>query len=476
MWLIVSEWLLRIAMAPIIILRKRSPAVALAWLVVVAFVPLLGAIVYFLLGENRLAKRHSARRQSLNRRFHVPGDGSPAYLRIVQPLLKETFRPLVALAETAGAGQPLGGNELTLLSNFEELVEGLTSDIDAARENCHLLYYIFNDDKAGEAVSAALIKATQRGVTCRLLVDAVGSKDFLQGDLLLRLRAAGVLVEAALPVSALRVPFARLDLRNHRKLALIDGRVAYTGSHNISEPIYPRKAAYGAWVDATVRLCGPTVARLQDVFLEDWQYTTEETLPQAKAPLSLPEASPHADIAVQVLPSGPHTETSPLLDVVLQAVAAAKEQVIFTTPYFVPNEIIVGALRSAASRGVEVILVLPKYSDSPLAQAAGRSHHDYLLGFGVKIHEFKGGLLHSKTLTVDRDFAIIGSANLDDRSFHLNFELELLVYDSDFSSQLRFLQQSYLEESEPLSLETVRNRSLARRFLDNAAKLLTPLL
>jgi cardiolipin synthase len=303
----------------------------------------------------------------------------------------------------------------------------------------------------------------------------VGSREFLRGPLCAELRAAGVEVAAALPVSLLRAAAARVDLRNHRKLAVLDGRVAYTGSHNVSMPIYPRKARYGAWVDATVRLEGPSVHDLQEVFLEDWHFATEK-LPADDRLMPLIEGVPPANVPIQVLPTGPENRESPLADVLLQALRAARERVVLTTPYFVPDEAFVATLRSAAMRGVQVSIVVPKHSDHALAQAAGRSQYGYLLEAGVKVFEHTAGLLHSKTLTVDGQMAVIGSANLDVRSFLLNFELCVLVYDPDFASQLHFLQASYVDASEALTIGAWKARGRGRVLWDNTAKLMGPLL
>ena len=473
--LFVAEWLLRFVMAVIIIQRRRLPSATLAWLVVVAFVPLIGAILYFLIGENRLGRKRSRRHERVTEQVRFTENLRGRYQEILHPTLHQDYRLIADLADSVGAGGVLGGNHLTILSQTDQMIENLVSDIDAAQHHCHLLYYIFNDDSAGEAVAGALIRASQRNVACRLLVDAVGSKDFLRGEQRGKLQQAGVNVEAALPVNPIRAAVARLDLRNHRKLTVIDGRVAYVGSHNVSEPIYPRKARCGAWVDATVRLTGPGVYLLQDVFLQDWYFTTGE-LPTGQDVLPIDQDLSEASIPLQVLPSGPESPESPLHDVILQAIRIARQQVVMTTPYFVPDDAILAAMRSAAMRGVEVLLIVPEYSDHILAQAAGRSHYGYLMDVGVQVHEFTAGLLHAKTLTVDRDFALIGSANLDVRSFTLDFELALLVYDTDFASQLRFLQSSYLEESTRLTKEEWRRRGKLRAFGDNVAKLLTPLL
>ena len=474
-YLLILEWVVRLSMAVVIMVRRRSAATASAWLVVVAFVPLVGAVAYFLVGENRLGQRRSRQYE------RVVGQVSPAdhlrerYRRIVQPDLPFRFLSIARLAEAVGAGPPLGGNDLTLLSDTKETMQHLVADIDGAAHHCHLLYYIFHEDPTGVSIAQALLRASQRGVSCRLLADAVGSKKFLSSSLRRDLQRGGVQVIEVMPVNPLRAAVARVDLRNHRKLAVLDGRIAYAGSHNVSEPIYPRKARFGAWVDASVRVEGPAVHLLQDMFLQDWVFnggqelSDEDLFPPYDSPLE-------ATSPVQVLPTGPSSPEAPLVDVMLQAIRLAESRVVLTTSYFVPDEAILSAMRSAALRGVQVVLVVPKHSDHWIAQAAGRSHYGYLLDVGVEIFEFNDGLLHAKTLSIDRQFAVIGSANLDVRSFMLNFELALLVYDSDFASQVHYLQESYIHRSEGLVRHRWRKRGTTRVLLDNVAKLATPLL
>jgi cardiolipin synthase len=357
----------------------------------------------------------------------------------------------------------------------EPFLTRLVEDLEADRSHCHLLYYIFSHDSVGQRVAEALIHAARRGVTCRLLVDAAGSRPVMKSKLWGEMRDAGVKLGVALPVNPLRAFVARLDLRNHRKLTVIDGRVAYAGSHNISRALYYKKERFGAWVDASVRLTGATVQLLQELFIQDWYATTgelpddEDLFPRFVGPSS-------SNIPIQVLPTGPASEDAPLERVILQAIHVAEEHVGLTTPYFVPDDALVDALRAAAWRGVEVDLVVPKVSDAPVVQAAGRSRYGELLEVGVRIYEYTAGLLHAKTVTVDHAFSLIGSANLDIRSFMLNFELALLVYDEDFASQVQFLRRSYIQSSEEVTLWDWRSRGPRKVLFDNVSKLVSPLL
>ncbi|MEJ2502821.1 MAG: cardiolipin synthase, partial [Gemmatimonadota bacterium] len=460
-----------------IVTRKRSANTALAWLAVVAFLPFLGALAYLLFGEVRLGRRRSARYQHLADAVRSDPALQRQFASSQQPPLSEAYRPLAALAGAGGAREPQPGNRLELMDDPVELFSHLAQDIDRSTHHCHLLFYIADDSK-DDAVTAevceALIRARERDVDCRMLLDAAGSRHFLRGARAAALREAGVEVRAALPVSALRAAVARLDLRNHRKLCVVDGRVGYTGSHNLTDPVYPGKEAFGDWMDASVRVEGPVVYDLQELFLHDWAFSAGAVLPDSA--FFPPLRGMPGDTIASLLPTSPSMERTPLLDVILQALQLARERVVLTTPYFVPDDSMLQAMRAAALRGVEVVLVVPKRGDHAVTQAAGRSHYGHLLGVGVQIHEYPGALLHAKTLTMDRHFAILGSANLDVRSFSLNFELALLVYDSDFASQLHYFQAEYLEAAEPLSLDAWSRRGRLQTIGDNVARLVTPLL
>lgn len=471
----ILEWAVRLFMGPVIVLRRGSPSTALAWLVVVFVLPIFGTIAYFLVGENRLGRKSSRLHKSVVEQLSRALGKTMSEAHVDTSDLRPSLRLVSSLAEGFGAKPPVGANDLSLVQEAEDLATQLVNDVDGARDHCHLLYYIFHEDSVGRRLAEALARAAARGVRCRLLVDAVGSKLFLRGRLAKELQAAGVEVLAALPVNPVRAVFERLDLRNHRKVAVIDGRVGYVGSHNISEPLYPKKERFGAWIDASVRVSGPAVRLLQELFIQDWYASGREVelRPELFPPLDDPSPG---GIRVQILPSGPDQRDSPIERVILQAIHVASERVVLTTPYFVPDEPLVDALTAAAKRGVDVSLIVPKKGDSPVAQAAGRSRYGDLLEAGLKIYEFRLGLLHAKTITADGDFALIGTANLDIRSFLLNFELGLLVYDEEFASQLHFLQEIYMEGSDPVTFEEWKRRGAFQIFADNVFKLVSPLL
>ncbi len=467
----VSEWLIRLIMLPIIVLRKEKPATCLAWLTIVFFEPWIGLGLYLLVGENRLGRRRLARRSS--RRLQLQASEYPAVEpgHVVDPAATEDSHVLVHLAGRAGGLPVVGGNAISLMTDTAMVVDRLVADIDAARQHVHLLFYIFKDDSVGQRVADALIRATQRGVMCRVLADAVGSRQLFR-RLAPTLRQQGIRIFPALPANLWRIPFSRLDLRNHRKLAVIDGLVAYTGSQNIVEPSYGHKRA-GVWHDIMARITGPVVRQLQGIFLEDWFYESGELLEDAAL---FPASRTDGPITVQVVPTGPDRPTDLIQDLIVKAIFLARSRVIITSPYFIPNDAMLLALRLAALRGVQVDVVLPKRCDHPIVQAAGAFYCDYLMRYGVNIYLFQQGMLHAKTLTVDNKLAMFGSANYDIRSFDLNFELNLFVHAAEAVEEMWHLQQMYLNQSQRATADDLPTKTSLGRLKVNLAKLCSPLL
>ena len=552
-WLIVwslIEWLIRLTMVVVILRRQFMPATSLAWLTITFLLPELGLFLYLLLGDARMGRKRTRLHRLIVFASRRAGRLSRLNRHIIRPDVAPELEPVILLAENIGGMPILGGNDVELLSEAEDLIARLIADIDAAEHHVHLLYYIYACDEMGNKLSTALMRAAKRGIECRLLVDGAGSFAFWRSRICAEMETAGVKVAEALPVRLLRRSFARIDLRNHRKLAVIDGRIGYTGSHNVAEPFYGRGRKL-RWIDLSARFTGPIVQQLQVVFLEDWVFDTGEAVdgqvhdearvdpstPAGRAEDSTaemvtngsvgclalhPKDSPAADDATawtseapsetgegaaeagaanqpsrsrleasrylpavsavgstvaQVVPSGPsENDNAHLPNVLLTAINAARRRIVITTPYFVPDESTMMALLMAVGRGVEVDLILPHKTDHRLVAAAGRYYFEPLLEAGVKIHLFDGGLLHSKTVTVDDAFALLGSTNMDIRSFYLNFELNVLLYGKAITSELRFAQTSYLRQCQAVSLEEWRKQPRSRRMLHSLAVLLSPLL
>lgn len=469
------HFLIVVAVTLRVISQRLYPGTALAWLLLVASVPYGGLALYVLIGERPLGRTRKER----IRRLYPP---DKPWLGALAQQPGENGRTLspgqadLARLATGTLGAPaLGGGRLTLLDGAPAILEALARDIDAARHHCHLEFYIWNAGGLADQVAEALERAARRGVACRLLLDAVGSRPFLGGSWPARLRSGGVAVVTALPVGLLRAAFRRADLRLHRKIAVIDGQVAYTGSLNLIDPrFFGQQAGVGEWVDAMVRVEGPPAQALDGVFQRDWVAETGRSpTPAGEAP---PAPVPAGTAVLHVAPSGPDFPQDNQRRLLLAALYGARREVVITTPYFVPDEAVVLALETAALRGLAVTLIVPARVNSRLVRHASRSFFEDLMAAGVRICQFEGGLLHTKSLTVDGEITLFGTSNLDIRSLRLNFEVTLIAYDARFTAAVRALQARYEADAGPLDLAVWRGRSRGRRLLENAARLASPLL
>lgn len=470
------EWIARIVMVPVILRRRLPPVTALAWLSIIFFLPIVGVPAYLLLGVSYLGKRRRVahrryyRGTARSRRFEQRL--ADLHSHRLRPALEPEQRSMIDQAEQVSGNPILGGNQMRLLPTMPGFIRALVGDIDAAQTQVHLLYYIYWPDEIGRQVSDAMIRAAGRGVKCRLLADASGSRWLFRSAAAQQMLDAGVQVYQALPVAPWRRKLARMDLRNHRKVAVIDGRIGYTGSHNIAIEDYGNVRA-GKWVDLSGRFTGPIVAQLQVVFLDDWAFDTGEHL---EGPAMFPPLEPTGSVAAQVVPTGPNHEAETFRRVLIAALNVANRKIMITTPYLIPDEPTTLALCMAADRGVEVTILVPRRGDHPVVAAAARWHYLRLMESGVRIHHYCDGMLHAKTMTVDDSFAMLGSANMDVRSFELNFEVGALLYGRDVTRTLREAQQVYMDKCERIDLDQWRRRPPLRKYADAAAALLSPLL
>jgi len=472
-----ADLIIRLGLTVRVILRRLPVGTSLAWLLIILVFPLVGAFIYLVMGESRLGLRRARRAAAYReRRGQGVSEQRPSGGFDVAHLGPGG----AALARLAGAtlgAVVLPGNRLELQQDAAAAFPALIADIDRARLTCHLEFYIWSPGGLADEVGTALKRAVQRGVQCRVLVDAIGSKAFLKSTLAGELRQAGVAIVAALPTGLLWLLFRRVDLRMHRKIVVIDDVVGYTGSLNLADPrLFKQDAGVGQWVDALVRVQGPAVDALADTFREDWALEAGETIDPVRPATDAPAETTGGPAAVQVLPTGPAERVEAIEQVVLQALYAATREVVLTTPYFVPSEALLLALLSAAARGVAVTLIVPAKVDSRMAHLASRSFQADLLEAGVRVALFQGGLLHTKSITVDEQFSLFGSLNLDPRSLRLDFEITLGVYDAAFTAGLRRLQQHYLDGSALLALAECRARSRLERFAEDTARLVGPLL
>ncbi len=475
MWatfVVVSHAVAALAVIVRVLLRPRmEPAVRLAWIMVIEAVPLVGIIAYFLFGEVRMNQAEVQRMADVRDRL--------TGLRVTSPDVvtdpPDRLSRVIATNHAVGGMTALRGNRIALLDESDEAIDQMIDVIDGARDHVHVLFYIWLPDESGTKVADAIMRAAHRGVTCRVIVDALGSRLLVRSHLWGQMQEAGAECVTAFPlglpfVSAL---FRRLDLRNHRKVLVADNRLAVTGSRNCADTAFEIKARYAPWIDMMVRVEGPAVRQLQAVFLADWMAYTGRDLGHMLVPVP---AADTPGATVQVLATGPDRRVGSVSDSMVAMLHAARDCVTITTPYYVPDNPLDAAIRAAARRGVRVTMILPEHNDSIVVGATSQGFYHGLLSAGVDLMLFQPGLLHSKIMTIDGDIAMIGSANLDRRSFELNYEVNMAVFDPALIAELDARQASYVRRSRRITLDEVRGWSLLRRLRNNLMALASPLL
>jgi cardiolipin synthase len=462
-----AEWAVRLTMIVIVPFR-RSPEAAKGWLLLIFFEPTIGLILYGLIGRPTLPSWRMQRHVDFDKLSIPIFERLAREPNIFHPDVGPQLNKAVTLAENLGELPILGGNAIEILSDYDGFFDRLIADINAARDHVHLLFYIVADDAATGRIIEALEHAVERGVVCRFMADSLGSRPDFE-HLLPRLEAAGILAEETMRVGLFRRA-GRLDLRNHRKIAVIDGRIAYTGSQNLVDSTFVRGLTYE---ELNVRLAGPIALELQAVFAEDWYVDTGEFLGDQRY---VPDPEVAGDVAAQTLPSGPGYPRENNQRLIVSLIHAANLRVFITMPYFVPDDALLQAIQTAALRGVEVTLVVPLQIDQFLVGYGQRSYYEELMEAGVRISRYGKRFLHGKCVTIDDTIAWIGSSNLDIRSFALNAEVVVLLYDSRVCERLAVEQERYLREGEMLELESWRKRPYAVKVGENLARLLSPLL
>lgn len=458
------------------------PPGRLAWFIVLIVLPYFGSIIYFLFGEidigNQARKRHDEVFAEIKAKAsHLMGEAAHS-----NALIERVYWPAFQYAASINGFHPVGGNTAQLMADGDATLRQMVTDIDAATDHVHVLYYIWLTDHTGTALAEALIRAAQRGVTCRVMADGLGSRGLIKSGLWRRMQGAGVQVAVALPFNNLlrTIITSRFDLRNHRKITVIDAHITYCGSRNSADPEFLVKKKYGPWVDIMLRFEGPVVAQNQLLFASDWMQATGELLDVIplgiKVARKLPPLPATSGFAAQVMGVGPTERRGAAPQLFSNLFACAEHTLILTTPYFVPDATTLDALCTAAHRGVAVTLIFPKVNDSWVVAAASHSYYHALLHAGCVIYEHREGLLHSKTLTVDGKVSLIGSSNIDLRSFDLNYENNILLYDERITQAIEKRQQEYIEQSDQIELPAVLAWPYYRRIWNNVIATIGPVL
>lgn len=455
--------------------RHRAATSRIAWVAVIAVLPLFGVLIYLLFGEVNIGRRRVERMKQVLNQMPKISEVIPDDQRQDDAAVPDLYRQLFRVGHSINGFEVLGGNAGRLLPDSNATIDAMVADIDAATEHVHLLFYIWLPDNNGRKMVEALKRAAARGVKCRAMADDLGSRTMIRSQYWKEMESAGVHVASALPIgNPLLRPFhGRIDLRNHRKILEIDGQITYCGSQNCADPEFLVKAKYAPWVDAVIRFTGPIVKQNQYLFAGDWMGYVDEDIDQL---LMQPIADPESGFPAQVIGTGPTVRNSAMPEMFESLFHAARSELVISTPYFVPDEPMQSALCTAAYRGVKTTIIFPARNDSWIVAGASRSYYADLLDAGVEIVEYVGGLLHTKSVTVDGQVTLIGSANMDRRSFDLNYENNILFYDTDLTAQVRQRQQEYIAKSNRVTSEMVEAWPISKRLWNNTLAVLGPIL
>ena len=462
-----------------VIMKRPATGVALAWLLLIASTPFVGVTIYLLIGERRISHERAKDLKSL--RIDYAQLRSAAFaeglITIDWPESSNVEQAMDRIGLHLIGLPTVHGSTYRLSADTQETLEAIARDVDTAQDSVLMEFYIWHAGGHADTVLEAVIRAAQRGVHCCLLIDALGARPWWKTDQPRRLREAGVQLLPALPVGLFRTLVGRTDLRLHRKIVVIDSKIAWTGSMNLVDPrFFKQDSGVGQWVDAMLRLEGAVVVPLAATMIGDWIIESKQTLDDIVDRAKLRAVEPAGSANLQVIPSGPGESSDVQLQMILALINSAQQEVVLTTPYLVPDESLLRAIRGAAARDIAVKLIVPEKVDSLLTRHASRSYFDDLLDSGIEVYLYRQGLLHTKSITVDRSRAMFGTVNLDMRSLWLNYEVALYVYDRDLSAAIHDLQTSYLTKSERLDPAEWARRPFTHRFLENTFRLTSPLL
>jgi cardiolipin synthase len=458
-----------------LLIIKREPSSTISWFFFVVTVPIGGALLFLIFGPQRLEREAFRRKKEIARIVGSPylaleeGTGEIPFPKAISVPVAD--RNILKLARRVSEYGFTEGNRVYLMADPMHALVSMQEVIQSAKHFIHLEYYIITNDEVTQQLFEQLLLAARRGVEVRILYDSIGSLSLKKFFFFRRFIQEGVKIAGFLPLSFLPQRM-NVNFRNHRKILIADGKVAFTGGTNIGNQYLGRRNK-SQWHDYSVRVEGPVCKQLQDVFAKDWQFTTQEDLFQ---PRYYPASEPVGDSAIQVLESGPDSAFYTLHQTIFLAINSAEREILLTTPYFIPDPSILASLTVAALRGVKVSLLLPLKSDAPLVRYASRSFYDTLLQAGVRIYEYLPRVLHAKLLVIDNKWTILGSANMDIRSFRLNFELNLLIYGSSVVAQAVSLFENDLKQSKEVEYESFEKRPLPQKMLENACRLFSPVM
>lgn len=469
--LIIEGYLLTFLLVPVVLLQKRRPPVTtLAWIMAIIMLPYVGSLLFLLFGINRVQRR-AALKLASNREL----DALLPSLATRQLLAYETTTPLeqrlMRLVSRISNSRALFGNSVEILADTNRTLGFIEQAIGSAQRSIHLEYYIWRSDRTGRRLRDLLIEKARDGVEIRFLFDGFGSL-FLGRKFLRPMQEAGIRVASALPGPTFRERWS-INLRNHRKIIIVDGKTGFAGGMNIGDEYVGLNRRLGFWRDTHLRMRGPVVSQLQQVFAEDWFFATGEPLTGREW---YPPVENTGDQVSQVVAGGPDGQTDVFHSLFFAAINEAKVRVTLATSYFVPTTALLAALESAAQRGVNVRILVPGVADHQWMVVAGRAYYETLLRAGVEIYEFMKGPHHAKTLTIDGAWSLVGSPNFDSRSLMLNFEVAVVLYGPRPARQLEEQFADDLVHAVRIQSESFDRRPLRHRLAEQTLKLFAPVL
>ena len=471
------NYALVIVFSILILLKNKNPVKTLSYIFALAIFPFLGLIVYYLFGQDYRKSKIFEKKYILDnnsikqwrKKFRLNSeereDFEEAYgegISKIYKLLRNNERAVLSF-----------DNDLELLINGEEKFKKLETDLNNAKNHIHLEYFVLIDDELGLKIINLLCKKAQQGVKVRLIYDDVGSSIALKTKK--RMTKCGVAHYPFMPV-IFSNSTSKLNYRNHRKIVIIDGEIGYLGGINIEKKYDNSFNNERYWRDTHVRLVGGAVGSLQSLFLLSWNFVSKDNLEIAQNFFPKVKAGTNVPVAIQLAASGPDSDWANIMEAIFCAINMANERIYITSPYFIPNDSILTALTTAARSGIDVRMIIPYKSDSWPAQYATDSYIAQCLNSGMRIFRYKKGFVHAKTMLIDNVFSTIGTANLDNRSLSINFEVNALIYNKSVNEQLVTIFNADLKDSEEVNVERWQERAMSRKLQESFSRLLAPLL
>lgn len=465
LWLQIVEVTVVVSMVLFILGDNKKPVHTLLWLLIVIFIPVVGIILYYLLGkEHRKRRLISPERLNSFKRRTLEANGE----FVSSP--SGRYADLASIAESMNRSICLGGNSVKLYTEFYPMVDDLLRDIAAATDHIHFQFFKFEDDNVGRLIRDALVRKAKEGVTVRVQYD--DAANYFRKGFYRKMRREGVEVE---PFIKIYLPFLSdtSNLRNHRKVVVIDGKIGYLGGMNIADR-YGKGLKWGVWRDDHARIEGPAVAEMQTSFLTDWQFSSKRFVDGERY---YPKIGSAGFVTMQILTAGPFDEWRVIMQGYIRAITRARSYIYMQTPYFIPTEPVMLALRNAALAGIDVRLMIPYRGDAgQVVMLASMSYLEEALSAGVKVEFYRKGFLHSKTMVSDDAFVTVGSSNVDIRSYELDFEINAFIYDEDLAVKAKDIFLEDEKSCDRVTLEQWQARARFQKFRESLARPLSPLL